>query len=163
MLRSGWTAVVDDYAIACGWACKGTLLVVCDVAGGVYAFEGTSGAVRWQHPGVHDGGALAMSVQPTGTMVATAGQDGRILVWNAKDGQLHQTLNLGQGWVENVAWSADGQRLAATMSRRRCAGCGGRSAAAPAASRGRRRCLAALARLLQKASDAAMRHVCHRE
>ncbi len=118
ILRNGWTGEVGDYAIAGGWASKGSLLIVCDVAGGVYGFEGNSGAISWKHPEIHEGGVLAMDVQPGGALLATAGQDGRVLIWNAQDGHLHQTIELGEGWVENVAWSSDGQLLAASISRR---------------------------------------------
>ena len=34
MLHEGWVAQVDDYALDCGWLCKGSYLVVADVAGG---------------------------------------------------------------------------------------------------------------------------------
>ncbi len=118
VLRSGWSALVGDYAIACGWALSGSLLMVCDAAGGVYAFEGTSGVVRWRRPRVHEGGALAMSVHPKGDLVATAGQDGRVLLWSAEEGEVRRTIVVGSSWVENLAWSTDGQRLAVTMSRR---------------------------------------------
>ena len=66
---------------------------------------------------VHSGGVLALAV-PKGCLLATAGQDGCIRLWNADDGQVRQTIEVGNSWVENVAWSSDGQRLAATMSRR---------------------------------------------
>ena len=118
LLRQGWRSIVGDYAIAGGWACRGSLLIVCDAAGGVYGFESTSGSIRWQHPGIHDGGVLAMDVQPGGALFATTGQDGRVRIWSARDGQVRQTIELGSGWVENVAWSSDGQRLAVSISRR---------------------------------------------
>ena len=118
VLRSGWTGSVGDYVIAGGWACNGALLVVCDAAGGVFGFEGTSGVVRWKDPGIHKEGALAMAVHPGGSLFATSGQDGRVLIWNAEDGRVIHTLELGSGWVEHLAWSADGQWLAASISRR---------------------------------------------
>ena len=40
MFHEGWTAEVNDYAIACGWALKGKQFIVGDVAGGLFAFEG---------------------------------------------------------------------------------------------------------------------------
>ena len=116
-LRPGWSASVDDYAIAGGWALNGDLLVVFDAAGGLFGFEATSGKIRWQHPEVHAAGGLAMAVRPGGQQVATAGQDGRVLIWNAADGSVHRSLELGTGWVEHLAWSSDGTRLAAAMSR----------------------------------------------
>ena len=117
VLRTGWSAEVGDYAIAGGWTPRGEALVVGDAAGGVYAFEGRSGAGIWAHHGVHEGGVLALAMQPGRPAFATAGQDGRVLVWNAAEGRIGQAIDVGSDWVENVAWSPDGQRLAASCSR----------------------------------------------
>jgi len=118
VLRTGWSAVVGDYAIACGWTCQGSLLVVGDAAGGVYGFEATSGGLRWAFPQIHETGLLALAIHPEKSQFATAGQDGRVLIWDAEDGQVRQELELGSGWVEHVAWSPDGRYLAASISRR---------------------------------------------
>ncbi len=116
-LRPGWTAGVADYAIAGGWTIRGEALVVGDAAGGVYAFDGRSGATIWAQRGVHEGGVLAVAIHPSRPAFATAGQDGRVLVWNAAEGQVSQAIEVGSDWVEHVAWSPDGQRLAASCSR----------------------------------------------
>ena len=118
IFRPGWSASVGDYAIACDWVSQGSLLVVGDAAGGVYAFEGTSGTNRWKHSEVHDGGVLALAVHPDGSKFVTSGQDGRVLIWNAEDGQPIHTLEFGNTWVENVAWSLDGRFVAVSVSRR---------------------------------------------
>jgi len=118
VLRRGWSASVEDYAIAGVWASEGEAFVVCDAAGGVFAFEGRSGAELWAHRGIHEGGVLSMAIHPDSTVVTTAGQDGRILFWNAKDGEVSQTVELGTGWIENLEWSSDGNFLAASNSRR---------------------------------------------
>ncbi len=117
ILRRGWSAAVGDYAIAGGWAHRGEALVVADAAGGVYAFEGKSGKTAWARQETHDGGVLAMAVHPDGRALATAGQDGRVLIWRVAEGQVEQAIDVGSGWVENVAWSPDGQWLAASCSR----------------------------------------------
>ena len=117
VLRLGWSAMVRDYAIAGGWTRSGEALVVADAAGSVYAFDGKSGASVWAQQEAHDGGVLAMAVHPSGTKFATAGQDGRVLVWGVAKGRAHQAIEVGPGWVENVAWSPDGKRLAASCSR----------------------------------------------
>ena len=117
VLTQGWFAAVGDYAIAGGWILRGEALVAGDAEGGVYAFDGESGAAAWQRLGVHDGGVLAVAVNPGGTAFATAGQDGRILIWNSAEGQVSRAIEVGSGWVENLAWSPDGQRLAASCSR----------------------------------------------
>ena len=116
-LRRGWSAAVGDYAIAGGWSLRGEALMVGDAAGGVYAFDGTSGATAWERRGVHEGGVLAVAINPSGTAFATAGQDSRVLIWSAAEGQVRRAIDLGSGWVENVAWSPDGQWLAASCSR----------------------------------------------
>ncbi len=118
VLSSGWTGTVGDYAIAGDWAQGGQRLVVGDAGGSVFGFDGVSGAVVWHADKVHAGGVLALAVHPAGNRVATAGQDGRVQIWSAADGHLDQTLELGRRWVEHLAWSADGQRLAASLSRR---------------------------------------------
>ena len=118
VLRRGWSAEVGDYAIAGGWSAGGEALVVGDAAGGVYAFDGKSGASAWARQGAHEGGVLAMAIHPSGTAFATAGQDGRVLIWDVAEGQVKQAIDVGSGWVENVAWSPDGQWLAASCSRR---------------------------------------------
>ncbi len=120
ILRRGWSASVGDYAIAGGWALRGKALVVGDTAGGVYGFEGKSGANTWAQPETHDGGLLAMAIHPDGTAFATAGQDGQILIREATEGRVTQAIDVGGGWVERVAWSPDGQWLAASCSRQVC-------------------------------------------
>ena len=117
VLRPGWSAAVGDYAIAGGWTLLSEALVVGDAAGGVYAFDGKSGAALWAQRGVHDGGVLAVAIHPNRPAFATAGQDGRVLVWGVAERQAKQVIAIGSGWVENVAWSQDGQWLAASCSR----------------------------------------------
>ena len=117
VLRQGWSASVGDYAIAGGWSLGGEALMVGDAEGSVYAFAGKSGATSWARRGVHEGGLLAMAVHPSGTTFATAGQDGRVLIWSAAEGQVIRTIDVGSAWVENVAWSQDGRWLAVSCSR----------------------------------------------
>ena len=129
VLRRGWSAAVDDYAIAGGWTHRGEALVVADAAGGVYAFDGKSGKSAWARHRAHDGGVLAMAIHPSGTTFATAGQDGRVLLWDVDEGRAKQAIDLGLGWVDNVAWSPDGKWLAASCSRQvRAYGADGREA-----------------------------------
>ena len=118
MLHDSWTAQVDDYAIACGWVLRGNAFVVGDAAGGLYAFDGRSGSSLWYRKEVHKGGLLAISIHPEGNIFATAGQDGRALIWNSSKGESIKSLELGKGWVEHLQWSPDGSLLAVVFSRR---------------------------------------------
>jgi len=117
VLRRGWSAAVDDYAIAGGWTRGGDALVVGDSAGGVHAFDGRSGASAWARQKAHGGGLLAMAIRPDGAAFATAGQDGRVLIWSVAEGRPSHAIELAGDWVENVAWSPDGRWLAASCSR----------------------------------------------
>ena len=117
VLRPGWTSAVGDYAIAGAWTGGGELFVVGDAAGGVYAFGGTSGDAAWSHAGAHQGGMLAMSIHPDGKLIATAGQDGRILLWNTSAGEIIRAIDVSNDWVEHIAWSPTGNWLAASSAR----------------------------------------------
>ena len=79
--------------------------------------NGKSGAGAWARQEAHEGGVLAMAIHPGGTAFATAGQDGRVLVWDIAEGQTQQAIEVGTAWVDNLAWSPDGQWLAASCAR----------------------------------------------
>ncbi|MCY4149846.1 MAG: hypothetical protein OXD44_07590 [Gammaproteobacteria bacterium] len=118
VIHRGWNANVEDYAIAGSWGLEGKVLVVADAVGGVYAYDGKSGIRIWMQHKVHAGGILALAVHPNGTTFATAGQDGRVLVWGVVEGQINQSIDVGTGWVEHLEWSPNGKWLAASCSRK---------------------------------------------
>ena len=115
-LRSGWSSSVDDYAISGGWTLNGERLVVADSAGGVYVFNGKSGDIIWSLKEVHEGGVLAISIHPSGEQFATAGQDGRVMIFQIAEKNSDKVIDVGNAWVETVAWSPDGELLACSCS-----------------------------------------------
>ena len=118
VLKKGWYSTVGDYAIAGGWSRNGSLLIVGDSAGGIYGFDGRSGKIAWQNRETHGAALLKIAFHPNGDIFASAGQDGKIRICHSLDGHLNQTIDLGNGWVDNIAWSPDGQWLAASRTRR---------------------------------------------
>lgn len=118
ILKKGWSATVEDYAIAGEWACRGDVFVVGDAAGGVFGLNGKSGEILWSQSDAHKDGFLCMAVNPTGTIVATGGQDGRIVIWDSKKGEVIHSIEVGKSWVEHLTWAADGKSLAAASGRR---------------------------------------------
>ncbi|MCY4275907.1 MAG: PQQ-binding-like beta-propeller repeat protein [Gammaproteobacteria bacterium] len=117
VLHQDWTANIDDYAIDGGWAHQGKVLVVADAVGGVYAFDDESGQIIWKHHEVHDGGVLTLAIHPSGSNFVTAGQDGRVIIWDVAEGQIRQSIDVSKGWVENAVWSPDGKLLAVSCAR----------------------------------------------
>ena len=118
MFHEGWTSKVNDYAIVCGWAQKGNLFIVGDVAGGIFAFEGDKGKIVWEKENTHSSGLLSMSIHPEGEIFATSGQDGNVQIYDCKEGKVIKTINLGRGWVEHLSWSNDGIFLAIAFSKK---------------------------------------------
>ena len=117
VLRHSWRTVLGDYAIAGGWSVNGKTLVVADSAGDVYMFDGLTGKMVWTRQSVHVGGILTLGIHPNGNTFATTGQDGRTVVSDFSKGQTLQDINIGNGWVENIAWSQDGYWLAVSCGR----------------------------------------------
>ena len=117
VLQSDWSAVIQDYPIASGWTHDGGALVVCDSAGGVYVFDTKVGELLWSERCAHEGGALAMSMHPVETGFTTAGQDGKILIWDLSEARPRCCIEIGSGWVENLRWSPDGAQLASSHGR----------------------------------------------
>ena len=117
VLRSGWQSSVDDYAIAGGWTSDGDLLLVGDAAGSVQALGGRDGRCRWKSDQAHEGGVMDAGMNPVSDTFATAGQDGRIILWRSEDGSQLATLPASRRWVEHIAWSRCGRWLAAASGR----------------------------------------------
>lgn len=117
VIRPGWRSFVGDYAIAVEWIVDSKAIAVADAAGGLYAYEGASGKQRWALVAAHDGPIMAMTRDPSGHALATAGQDGRVQVWDARTGARGLALAVSETWVEHVAWSPGGRYLAAASGR----------------------------------------------
>lgn len=60
--------------------------------------------IRWRVPRAHQGAITALSWSPDGLMLASGGQDGLVLVWNADTGEQLQSFCHGTQ-VEQLHWS----------------------------------------------------------
>jgi WD40 repeat protein len=108
-LRPAWRASIGDHIIGLSWSADGKLLAAAAVGGAVHVFDSASGKVLHELPG-HGFGTTAVAFQPTGSLLASAGQDGHARLW--KDGVEFAALPGGSAWVEVLAWNADGSILA---------------------------------------------------
>jgi WD40 repeat protein len=106
---------LGDYPVDAAWSADGNNLAVAGGEGGVLLLSMASP----QQPrviGRHDGGVLALSWQPAGRLFASSGQDGIVLLWDARS--LESTaIHRGKEWSEQLAFADNGRLLAVSSGR----------------------------------------------
>ena len=117
VLRDGWTADVQDYALVCDWAAGGGVLLVGDASSTLSCLDGKSGGLLWKQGDVHGGGLLTLAVHPNGKILASSGQDGEVVFWSVADGDKLRAIKVSKSWVEHLSWSPEGSSLAVACSR----------------------------------------------
>jgi len=109
--RVAWQANLPDHIIGLAWSPDGARLAAATVSGPIVILD-SSGKSGVQLKG-HSFGTAAIAWRAIGGMLASAGQDGTVRLWNALSGAELAALDGGAAWVEKLAWSEDGTRLAA--------------------------------------------------
>ncbi len=116
-----WLASLDESVISINWSADGEWLAAASASGSIYLFEQATGRCLQQWSG-HDFGATQVAWHPQGLLLATAGQDGKVCLWDmagsAEPREFVRTLECGADWVEHIAWSASGQYLATAAGRK---------------------------------------------
>ena len=106
-LTKHWAAVLDDYAIDLAWSPDGEQLAAASASGPVSIFQLRDGARLHDLPG-HDDGTNCLAWKPAAAsdnrILATGGQDGAVKFWDTTAGQHTATAELGNAWVEHLAW-----------------------------------------------------------
>ena len=125
-----WAGTLDDYVIDLAWSPDGTQLAAASASGPVTLFKSTDGTKLHELPG-HDNGTNCLAWRPdnqrseargqkpanltsplnpdlrpltSGSTLATGGQDGKVKLWDTVAGQHTGTAELGNAWVEHLAW-----------------------------------------------------------
>lgn len=111
-LAERWRADAGDYPAGIAWAPGGALVAVAAAPGPVLLLDGATGEPVGTPAGHADGAScVAWSDDPAGLLLASGGHDGAVRLWRP-GGDLVAELVAGAPWVEQVAWSEDGQLLA---------------------------------------------------
>ncbi len=118
-LTKHWAAQLDDYVIDLGWSPVAGVgsytLAAAASSGPVSLFAATDGA-RVDLPG-HDDGANCLAWHPSQPVLATGGQDSKVKFWDTATAQHTSSAEVGGAWIEHLAWSPDGAKLAAAAGR----------------------------------------------
>ncbi len=111
-----WATELDEAAVSVGWSASGDWLAAASASGGIYLVDASTGMQRRRWSG-HGFGANAVAWHPTLELLASAGQDGKIKLWESRSDSPVATLDCGTAWVERLAWSPSGRYLATACGR----------------------------------------------
>ena len=114
-IRPVWSGIVADYVIDLGWSADGRCLAAAASTGSVSLFDAKAGTNTVTLPG-HDPGTLTLAWSPSATVLATAGKDRHVRLWDVMGREL-ACLEAATNWVERLAWKQDGSLLAAAAGR----------------------------------------------
>jgi WD40 repeat protein len=111
-----WAVVLGESVSALAWSSDGTILYAGSADGMLTAYL-AEGDWRFRIS-AHTEGLTSLCPQPGGERLATAGEDGRLRLWDGRTGEPLQTVAEDGRWIEHLSWSSDGGLLAAAAGGR---------------------------------------------
>ncbi len=112
-----WQGQVDEYITTIAWSSDGQTLMIGDASGAIHRFDVTTLELVCLQPG--QGQSVdCLEFSHDGQLLATAGQDGYVRIWQmppapiAPELRLVATLANGSTWIDRIAWHPKTHQLA---------------------------------------------------
>jgi WD40 repeat protein len=106
---------LGDYPVDVAWSPDGNALVVACGAGYIVRV-GVGTELTSRTIGSHGAGALAVTWQKAGHLIATSGQDGVVLLWDARTLE-SRAIHTAKEWSEHLVFADNGRLLAVSTGR----------------------------------------------
>ncbi|MBZ4420545.1 WD40 repeat domain-containing protein [Myxococcus sp. RHSTA-1-4] len=114
-LVDAWTLEAAEYPRSLDWSADGELVALGAADGSLRFLDSARGTLlRTKSSG---GGLTCVRWNPRQRLLAAASEDGACRVWQGSGELVAELPGKGGGWVEHVAWSPDGERLAIASGR----------------------------------------------
>lgn len=111
------SATLDDYVVGCAWSPDGKSLAVTGGEGKVALARPGADSLAIEVIGEHLLGTIALAWQPRGSLFATAGQDGAVVIWDGETGKTLKRWKPAPAATQALAFSPDGQLLASAAGK----------------------------------------------
>lgn len=112
----GWADTLGESVAALAWRPVGDILYAGSADGSLNAYQPDGDWLFSTQ--AHEKGVTRVCPKPDGKWLATAGEDGRVGLVDARTGEGVETLARDELWAEHLAWSADGKVLAGAAGHR---------------------------------------------
>ena len=116
-----WVLDLSEPIAALGGSPDGSLIAALGTEGSAWVVEASSGR-RIHAFQAHEGGGFRLVWNSSASCFATAGQNGQVRFWDPVAGTQVESLPMPSAWVEQLAGSPSGDRLAAASGKTVCIG-----------------------------------------
>ncbi len=112
-----WEGAIDGHVVSLAWSAPLGLIAAASADGPIALIDAKTGQLRFNLLG-HGFGTSCVTWLADGQHLASAGQDGKVRLWNPTSGQQTKEMPAGAAWVERVAWSPAANLLASAAGKK---------------------------------------------
>ena len=112
-----WESDIDDHVISLSYSPDDKSVAAAGIGGNLYVFDAATGQSQLETD-AHNFGISMVSWNRDGRFLTTAGQDGKIRLFDAGNFLEIETMFGGSTWVECVRWSPHSDTFASTSGKK---------------------------------------------